>query len=672
MLDEYISQSEARGYITSSKFYEALIENERENISKLSEEKNKLYSELQNALNSGLIEKDSEAWSEMVNKINEVTLAIEQGNTAIIEYSNSIRDINWQVFDLLQSQIAQISNEADFLINLFNNDKLYDDRGQLTNEGMAAIGLHGQNYNVYMSQADAYAQEIFDMDKKLANDPYNQDLIERRQELLELQQESILAAEDEKQAIVDMVSEGIELELDALKELIDTYSEALDSQKDLYDYQKKVAQQTKKISDLEKEMSSYDGDTSEETKAKVQKLKVSLEEAKTNLKETEYDRYISDQKKLMDELYTEYETILNQRLDNIDVLLSDMILEINTNASMINTTLNEKVESVGYTLSDSMYSIWDTSVTNINTVLTTYGQNIYDGISSASTTVNETLGTVNTNLQQMIAYLSTIANSKTASASTSSASSPSANATSSTSSSSNSSTNTNTSTISTNSSSSSNKKNLTEKDYYGVALAIWNGNYGWGTGVTRKSRLKEKGFDTNKIQTIINKMDDDGYIHSGAWSGKYYGITSLSPYHYNKYVQGKRNVNHNQWALTQEDGLEMIVRPSDGAILTPIAKNDSILNARASSNIWDMSNDPSEFIRNNLKLNDVGTPISQNMQTNYNQNLEQVVFNLPNVKNYEELLSSMKHDRNFERLIMAMTIDRMAGKTSLTKGKSIR
>ena len=50
------------------------------------------------------------------------------------------------------------------------------------------------------------------------------------------------------------------------------------------------------------------------------------------------------------------------------------------------------------------------------------------------------------------------------------------------------------------------KPTRTDKDYYGVALAIWNGNYGWGTGNTRVSRLKAKGFDANRVQSIVNQM----------------------------------------------------------------------------------------------------------------------------------------------------------------------
>ena len=143
-------------------------------------------------MNSGTIKQGSEAWYEMVNQIDEVTLSIEQANTTVLELNKSIREVDWQVFDLLQERISYITTEADFLINLMENDKLYDDKGQLTNEGKSTMGLHGVNYNVYMAQADKYAQEIAKIDKDLAKDPYNQDLAQRRQELLELQQEMML------------------------------------------------------------------------------------------------------------------------------------------------------------------------------------------------------------------------------------------------------------------------------------------------------------------------------------------------------------------------------------------------------------------------------------------------------------------------------------------------
>ena len=125
-------------------------------------------------------------------------------------------------------------------------------------------------------------------------------------------------------------------------------------------------------------------------------------------------------------------------------------------------------------------------------------------------------------------------------------------------------------------------------------------------------------------------------------------------------------------AWTQERGSEMIVRPSDGAILTPLAKNDSVLNASASNNIWDMANNPNEFIRDNFKPNDANAVIGNGGQSSYTQVIDKVVFSMPNVKNYDETLNAMKRDKNFERLILSMTIDQIAGKSSSGKGKSIR
>jgi len=662
MLDEYISQSEAKGYITSANYYKAQISAEKKNIKELQNEKANLLTALQNGVNSGTIKQGSEAWYEMVNQIDEVTLSIEQANTTVLELNKSIREVDWQVFDLLQERISYITTEADFLINLMENDKLYDDKGQLTNEGKSTMGLHGVNYNVYMAQADKYAQEIAKIDKDLAKDPYNQDLAQRRQELLELQQEMILAAEDEKEAIRDMVKEGIELELDALQELIDKYTDALDRQKDLYDYQKKVAEQTKEIASIEKQMSAYEGDDSEETKAKIQKLKVSLEDAKSDLEDTQYDKYISDQKQLLDDLYNEYETILNQRLDNLDALITDMIGQINTNAGTISTTLSEKADSVGYTLSESMTTIWDTNSTKITTVLTTYGQNIQNGISSASTTVNAAIGTINTNLASMISQLNTIANTRTQAAQTSSASQSSQSRPSTTTT-----TTTTTTTPSKPRTGSGNgKAEVGDKVKYNSGI-YYEDSYGGG----------RHGSHNRGGSVYITK------IHSGSpypyhiSTGKKLGSGDLGWLKLSQisgYATGVKNLPNSELAWTQEGNKEeYIIRKSDGAILTPIAKKGSVLNHEASGNIWNMANNPSDFIRDNLDLGATqNVPNNGSSQNVYNQNLENVVFNFPNIKNYEQLLREMQKDKKFEKLILSMTIDRVAGKSSLSKRNAIR
>jgi hypothetical protein len=60
-----------------------------------------------------------------------------------------------------------------------------------------------------MKQADAYAEQVKEIQKDLANDPSNQDLLERREELTEAQRDAISAAQEEKEALRDLVEEGI-------------------------------------------------------------------------------------------------------------------------------------------------------------------------------------------------------------------------------------------------------------------------------------------------------------------------------------------------------------------------------------------------------------------------------------------------------------------------------
>lgn len=650
MLDEFVSQSEAQAWLVSDKYYNALIKNENSTIAKLKEEKQALLSQLQEGMTADgkPIKKYSQAWYEMVNAIDEVTLSIEQSETAILEYQQTIQQLKWEVFDLIQDKISSITEETDFLIELMSNSKLHEDSGQLTNKGTSTMGMHGVNYNVYMRQADDARIEAERLKKELEADPYDTELEKRYREMIALQQERILAAEGEKEAIRDLVEEGIELELDALQERIDKYNESIDAAKDLYDYQKRVKEQTEEIASLEKQMAAYAGDDSEEAKSKVQELKVSLEEAKSDLEETEYDRYISDQQKLLDDLYLEYETVLNTRLDNIEVLISDMISAINTNSNSISDTLREIAKAAGYNLSDSMETILEKD-SNKNMV-TNYGENF----ATAQTTTGSALNAINTSVKNMVNTLDTKANTKVNTAATSSAAkAPAAKPT-------------------TPATPKTEPATPTQKDYNGVALAIINGNHDWGTGQERKKKLAEAGLDAEKVQDAVNKLWNDSSVHNGSWSKKY-GISDLTQYSYKNYESGVAKINKEQLAWTQENGKkEMIIRPSDGAILTPLAKNDSVLNAVASKNLWNMANSPSDFIKDNLNLGIANVPNNSNTHNTYTQHLENVVFSLPNVKNYEELLSAMQKDKNFERLILSMSIDRLAGKSALAKGKAIR
>lgn len=389
MYNTGVSQLETEGYMASTEFYNALTKSTEHNIELLKEELNGLESAMQAALNSGEIEMYSEAWYGYVNTMNGVKEAIADANLSLAEFAKTMREIDWEYFDYLQDRISNITDESEFLLDLIGDDNIFKD-GKLTEDGLAALGLRAMDYNVYMAQADKYAQEILHIEQQLANDPYNKDLLERREELLELQRESILAAEDEKDAILDLVNNAIEKQLDSLKELIEAYKDGLDAAKSLYDYRNKIADETSEISSLNKQITAYQNDSSEETRATIQKLNSQLIKAQKELEETEYDKYIDDQKKLLDNLYAEYESLLNQRMDNTDALLADIIATVNQNSSTINDTLRVTADSVGYTLSDSINTIWGSSFNSLQGIVTTYGE----GFLSQLTTTNQALNNI--------------------------------------------------------------------------------------------------------------------------------------------------------------------------------------------------------------------------------------------------------------------------------------
>ena len=74
----------------------------------------------------------------------------------------------------------------------------------------------------------------------------------------------------------------------------------------------------------------------------------------------------------------------------------------------------------------------------------------------------------------------------------------------------------------------------------------------------------------------------------------------------------------------------------------------------------------------NLTFGSANAPNNYGSHNAVTQNFENIVFSLPNVRNYDELLAQMQKDKNFERLVTSMSIDRLAGKSSLAKGKAIR
>lgn len=132
-----------------------------------------------------------------------------------------------------------------------------------------------------------------------------------------------------------------------------------------------MKEKSENIAAIEKQLTAYSGDTSEESRKTIQQLKKDLADAKEDLKDTQYDKYISDTKELLDDLYSNYEKSLNDSVSDINAVLHDSIDAANNNADKISATIESAAQDVGYTVSEALSSSWDTSTGNGRSAMTT-------------------------------------------------------------------------------------------------------------------------------------------------------------------------------------------------------------------------------------------------------------------------------------------------------------
>lgn len=399
MLDKYIDQTEKKGEIVSEYFYTTLIQNEQANVDKLQNEYNSLFNQLQDSISTGGIEVYSDDWYEMVGQINDVEEALVDANSALVDYEKSLLKLRWDNFDYLRDCISDIISETEFLADLLDNKKLFDDSGHLNNYGESLGALYAIEYNTYMNQADEYAKAIDELNKAIAANPNDKDLLDRRQELYDAQREAIKNAESEKNAIKDLISDAYDAQLEALQKLIDKRKELLDATSDLYEYENTISEKTDTIASYQKQLQAYQGDNSEEGIANRQKIQTELEKAQKDLQQTEYEKWKSDQTAMLDDLYSEYETMLNSRLDDIDALVQDVINQSNANSVEIQGTIIDVANQVGYNVSNDLQTILDTN-NGMYDMVAFYNEN-FTGL---LTTTNMSINGVTDRINAMISY----------------------------------------------------------------------------------------------------------------------------------------------------------------------------------------------------------------------------------------------------------------------------
>jgi hypothetical protein len=538
--------------------YKSLISAENGEYKKLIKEREELRRNLEESVVNGSIKKGSDEWYDMVAKINDVTNAIDESIRSIKQYQNALRQLKWDTFDKSLETVKRVNSEADYYIDLLSHKDMTDkDTGNFTEYGIATIGLHKTNYDNYIAQAEAYQSEYDKIMKQIEKGELSasdENVIQRLRDLQDAHREAKKSAEDELESINDLVKQGYEAQTDALSKLIEKYKKLKDSELDAYKYQKEIAEKTKQIASLQKQLIPYSNNDTEESRAQIQKLKVELENAKSDLKDTQYEKFISDTEDMLDDLMSDYQEFIDEKINDTNTIL-DSIKELLGGNDGIIATLKSLDSSLTNTTKDQI----DSSTTNGG-----------DGGQGAKDYVNNTVtndrNTINSSHKTGLLRPTAVG------------------------------------TITLDNSLESKKKNTTSIDdklkteKKAVKDAI-------NSGKSRSKKLTDKEnkehadlwkyIVKNYGRTPTNKM----YKKLGGILGVKTDdtVTSkqktaiLNRMKFNGYKKGSEHIDKSQLAWMQENKRELIYRASDGAVLTKLNPGDKVFTNEMTENLWKLA-----------------------------------------------------------------------------------
>ena len=538
--------------------YKSLISAENGEFKKLIKEREELRRNLEESVVNGSIKKGSDEWYDMVAKINDVTNAIDESIRSIKQYQNALRQLKWDTFDKSLETVKRVNSEADYHIDLLSHKDMTDkDTGNFTEYGIATIGLHKTNYDNYIAQAEAYQSEYDKIMKQIEKGELSasdENVIQRLRDLQDAHREAKKSAEDELESINDLVKQGYEAQTDALSKLIEKYKKLKDSELEAYRYQKEIAEKTKQIASLQKQLTAYTGNNSEESRATIQKLKVELENAKSDLKDTQYEKFISDTEDMLDDLMSDYQEFIDEKINDTNTIL-DSIKELLGGNDGIIATLKSLDSSLTNTTKDQI----DSSTTNGG-----------DGGQGAKDYVNNTVtndrNTINSSHKTGLLRPTAVG------------------------------------TITLDNSLESKKKNTTSIDdklkneKKAVKDAI-------NSGKSRSKKLTDKenqehadlwkyivkNYGRTPTNKMYKKLGDILGVKTDDTVTSKQKTAILNRMKFNGYKKGSDHIDKSQLAWTQEDKREMIYRASDGAVLTKLNPGDKVFTNEMTENLWKMA-----------------------------------------------------------------------------------
>lgn len=390
---------QAKGQDLDVSDYQSQMDANERQAQIIDEEAAKMQENLNNKLNDGSIKYGSQEWMQMQNEINACKGSADDLRTSNEELKNSMRDdIYYRGFERAIKAAQNLQNSLTTISSLIDEDAMFDDDGNLTDYGTAAIATNIANVKSEKEELNQLMQERAKMAEH--RDEYSDtewdDAIQKSDQDIADAVKSIKSAED---SVTTILKNNAKQKLDAINKTIDAYKEAIKTSHDYYTYDKQLKSSNKDIQILKSQINALNGVSDAASRAKKARLEAELQEKQDALDDTVkdhiYNLQIDGLDKLSTQLNDDYEKYckeLSSSVDKIEETFTSLSGTISSEGTKIDSTITTILGHYGVKPSD--LGLTDSKVTGYaqGGLVKSVHKNGDDGL--ASLAVGEEVATV--------------------------------------------------------------------------------------------------------------------------------------------------------------------------------------------------------------------------------------------------------------------------------------
>ena len=386
-IDSIIQLSQSKGYLLSGKFYDEQIKYQKQ-------EGENIRGQLQESLE--LLKQypaDTKEYYDAYNKVVDLGNQDLQNQAKVAQLEKEQADLEWTKIERKHTYIGYLNEELEWLESILETDHKITDAqtGRFNEYGVSALAAYAKQYNTYMVEADEWAKDVQKVKAELDNDPDNTELQDKYQQYMQNWRNTITSGETAKKSMSNLMKQQYDAELAALKTVLDYRKKELEAQKSIYQYQKDITEKSRSVESIEKQLMAFQNDTSEEGKARTEKLKDQLRTAKQSLQETEYSQYVSDQEEILDNIYTEFQNMFEDKMSDMEQVVKDALRIVNENQSLEVKTLDKTASDVGYKITDSTKNILNSQSQYYTNTVPGEFENLCSTITSEVANINQSI-----------------------------------------------------------------------------------------------------------------------------------------------------------------------------------------------------------------------------------------------------------------------------------------